>query len=308
MSPDRWRLQPLTRTRVASLGAEGEAWLDALPSRVAELEQRWDVTVQGRSLAGGSASWVARARTSSGDSRVIKMAVPGHDLGDEAHVLGVGEGRGLVRLFGHDAEHQALLLEELGRPLALSGLGVEATLDHLVAALREVWTVPTATFALPAAGEDKASTLAALVSDADRRLGGVCPPAVLDRALSYAARRTAAHDASRCVVVHGDPHPANALATAQGEPLPYRFVDPDGFLADPAYDLGVVLREWTELGQHPREQLWTWCTRLAKTAGQDAEAAWEWGFLERVATALHVLDFGAERLGRRLLASTTALL
>ena len=35
---DRIRLQPLTRARVGSLGAAGQAWLAGLPNLLAELE------------------------------------------------------------------------------------------------------------------------------------------------------------------------------------------------------------------------------------------------------------------------------
>ena len=53
----------------------------------------------------------------------------------------------------------------------------------------------------------------------------------------------------RCVVVHGDPAPQNTLRTRapwRGAPGGYVFVDPDGFVGDPTYDLGVVLRGWGE--------------------------------------------------------------
>lgn len=43
------------------------------------------------------------------------------------------------------------------------------------------------------------------------------------------------------------PHPANALQVKTprvGAEAGFVFVDPDGFPCEPAYDLGVVLREW----------------------------------------------------------------
>ena len=49
--------------------------------------------------------------------------------------------------------------------------------------------------------------------------------------------------------MHGDPHPGNLLAVRprQGAPKGWCFVDPDGFVADRAYDLGVALRDWSWL-------------------------------------------------------------
>ncbi|WP_197429744.1 aminoglycoside phosphotransferase family protein [Auraticoccus cholistanensis] len=301
------RLQPLARGRVASLGEAGQRWLDGLPLLLEELQRRWDVRLEGRGLPGGSASWVGRAVARDGSPRVVKVAVPGHDLAGEALVLSLAEGRGLVRLHGHDPEADAVLLEALGRPLGSTRLPPEEKLDHLVAALREVWRLPADRFPVPGPGEDKASGLTRLVLDTDARLGHPCPPEVLHRALDHAARRAADHRPDRCVVVHGDPHAGNALASDDGG-LPYRLIDPDGFLADPAYDLGVVLRDWTDLGGRPRERLEGACARLAEAAGLPAQAVWEWAFLERVSTALHLLDLGAETLGRRLLDSASALL
>lgn len=306
------RLQPLARARVRSMGAVGQEWLDRLPVLVAELEREWGLGVESRGLPGGSASWVGRARDADGRARVLKVGVPGHDLADEALVLGLAAGRGLVGLHAHDTGRNALLLEELGPSLESAVLPVEEKLEHLAAALTLVWQIPADALIPPAPGQDKASTLTRLVLDTDDRLGHPAPTAVLDLALEYAGRRVAAHDPARCVVVHGDPHPANALSTvpAPGEDgLAYRLVDPDGFLADPAYDLGVVLREWTgRLRDRPRERLEGWCALLAERCGLDAQTVWEWAYLERVSTGLHVLDIGAESLGRRFLDSAAALL
>lgn len=95
--------------------------------------------------------------------------------------------------------------------------------------------------------EEKARTLGELVSGPWEELGRPCSEVVADQALRFAERRAAAFDLERCVVVHGDPHPANALqilAPRPGAESGYVFVDPDGFLADPTCDLGVVLRHW----------------------------------------------------------------
>ncbi|MEV0113093.1 hypothetical protein AB0H77_07540 [Streptomyces sp. NPDC050844] len=77
-------------------------------------------------------------------------------------------------------------------------------------------------------------------------------------------------------------------------------MDPDGLLADPAYDLGVVLRDWCPelLAGDAAALARSYCALLAARSGVAATAIWEWGFLERVSTGLYVLDFGAEELGR----------
>jgi aminoglycoside phosphotransferase (APT) family kinase protein len=50
----------------------------------------------------------------------------------------------------------------------------------------------------------------------------------------------AAHDDERAVLVHGDVHEWNALQAPGGG---LRLVDPDGLVAEPEYDLGVMMRE-----------------------------------------------------------------
>jgi streptomycin 6-kinase len=121
------------------------------------------------------------------------------------------------------------------------------------------------------------------------------------------------------VVVHGDPHPANALKVRRPRPgseSGWCFVDPDGFRCDPAYDLGVILRGWTQrvLAVPPEEArllLRRWCLRVVERSGLDLDAvdrAWEWAFLERVSTGLHVTSFGAHEVGATFLRSAAHLL
>ncbi|QGK69973.1 hypothetical protein GIY23_10960 [Allosaccharopolyspora coralli] len=64
----------------------------------------------------------------------------------------------------------------------------------------------------------------------------------------------------------------------------FKLIDPEGLLAEPEYDLGVLMREdpvaLLQGDPHARAQ---W---LAARTGCDATAIWEWGVLERVATGL----------------------
>ena len=89
------------------------------------------------------------------------------------------------------------------------------------------------------------------------------------------------------------------------------FVDPDGYLADPAYDLGVALRDWCpELlaASDPAALARRYCRTLAAHSGHDEDAIWEWGYLERVSTGLYCLAMGADELGRPFLQTAAALL
>ena len=163
-----------------------------------------------------------------------------------------------------------------------------------------------------APGHDKASTLRTLVVKHERRLGA-CDPRVLSQALAYADRLADDFDPAGCVVVHGDAQPPNLLrvrADRAGAPSGHVFVDPDGFRADPCYDLGVALRDWTGRlgGPRPRAVLEGYCDLLAERSGLDRQRIWEWGFLERVSTGLYVTGFGGTAIGRRFLDSAVLLL
>ncbi|MGV3562239.1 MAG: aminoglycoside phosphotransferase family protein [Nocardioides sp.] len=155
---------------------------------------------------------------------------------------------------------------------------------------------------------NKAVSLAQQVQELDRRLGRPTDPAVLRAALDHA--EMLAGWSGPTVVVHGDPHPANALRAPDGRGSGWVLVDPDGFRCDPAYDAGVVLRDWsTHLrGTDARRTLRAWTGLVADRTDLDPDRVWAWAFLERVSTGLFVTSLGAERLGRPFLESARGLL
>jgi len=70
------------------------------------------------------------------------------------------------------------------------------------------------------------------------------------------------------------------LNTLQATDGTFRLVDPDDLLAEPAYDLAIVMRK--DAGElmsgDPRQR----SRRLAELSGLDEMAIWEWGALERL--------------------------
>jgi streptomycin 6-kinase len=256
----------------------GDRWLAGVPATIAALEERWGITV-GERLAGGTASYVATAVTATGEPAVVKISVPGVDFGREVRTLRAAGGRGYVRLLAADLDLNAALLEPLGGSLSGSGLPPERQLAVLADLLPLAWAVPPDRLA----PTDKAADLAEFVGSLGRS-------AVVDEALRCAGRRSAAYDPDRCVVVHGDAAAANVLRRPGDG---WVFVDPDGFVGDPAYDRGVAVRDWcAELlaAADPRSLLRSYCLLL----GGDPDATWDWGFLERVSTGLYVASLGGD--------------
>ncbi len=115
-------------------------------------------------------------------------------------------------------------------------------------------------------------------------------------ALTCADHRIAAHSQRRAVLVHGDVHEWNALQAGDG----FRLVDPDGVLAEPEYDLGVLMREDPAelLTVDPRDRA-RW---LAARCGLDAAAIWEWGAVQRVSCGLLLTRLGVQPVARQMLA------
>ncbi len=284
-----------------ALAAGAARWLDELPGLIASLERDWRITV-GRPFPDATEAFVAKARPAS----VLKLMIPraGDHARNEITVLRLAGGDGCVRLLRADPVRGALLLERLGRPLYRLGLPLARRHEILCATAARVWR-PAPGCGLPT-GADKGRWLAGYIATTWAELGRPCSERAVEHALACAARRVAAHDDERAVLVHGDVHQWNALeAGAAVEGGGFTLVDPDGLLAEAEYDLGVLMREDpVELRYaDPRERA-RW---LARRCGLDATAIWEWGVAERVSTGLLCTSIGLQPVGREMLATADYL-
>jgi streptomycin 6-kinase len=285
---------PIVRRKAVAVGAE--RWLDALPGLVADLEREWAITV-GATFGDGTEAFVAEATLDDGSAAVLKLVVPrARDVARaEITVLRLAAGDGCVALLRADEPRGAMLLERLGRPLDQLGLPLDRRLDILVDVAARVWR-PAAGCGLPT-GADKGEWLIRFITDTWAALDHPCSERAVDHALTCAARRIAAHDDERAVLVHGDVHQWNVCEAGDG----FKLIDPDGLLAEPEYDLGVLLREDPVelLDGDPRDR----AHRLARRTGLDADAIWEWGVVERVSTGLLATQIGLQPLGDQMLAT-----
>jgi streptomycin 6-kinase len=273
------------------------------------LERVWQIQV-GRPLPGGSNSYVARATCADGSPAVLKVVLEPQGLAEQIATLKRAAGRGYARLLGADLERQAVLLEALGQSLSGSRLIPENQLAVLAETLHEAWLPHDGP--PPAPEADKAASLHDLITELWPRHAAGWPQAVRDQALRHAEDLVGAAP-DDLVIVHGDPHPGNALRAPGGPERSasgYCFVDPDGFVADRAYDLGVTVRDWCGrlTGSDSRAILERYCAVVAEHSGVAAERIWRWGFVERVSTGLYVLNFGAAAVARPYLDSAVRLL
>lgn len=294
------------RLRAEAHGEQGQQWLSDLDDRVRQLVTQWELTI-GALLNGGSESLVAQVQTSDGRAAVLKIGLPGSaDLATEAKVFRLAAGRGYAELLAHEPAHNALLLERLGPALREVTDTVETQLQVLCRTLQTAWLPLTEPHGLMT-GAEKAIWLASFIAEKWQALEQPCAKAIIDRALAFTAERAAAHDPAKAVLVHGDAHANNALlvedAQTDGQ-LCCKFVDPDGLFAEKACDLAVPMRDWSEelLAGDTRRLAHERCARLAALTGVEERAIWQWGFMERVSTGLHMLELGMKAEGLATLA------
>ena len=291
MLPITDHLPNAVRLRAAAVGKQGTDWLAQLDSAIAALAQKWQVTF-GLPLNGSTESVVLPATLQDGSQAIVKFGLPTIcDTALEAHILNLANGRGYVECLQHDAEHNAIMLERLGPTLASLNLPIRDQLEHMCQTFKAAW-IPLEQPQGLMTGAEKAHWLADFIHTKWLEYDKPCSVAAHDQALAYAESRAAAHDPTNCVLVHGDVHNLNTLQSTTGDG--YKFVDPDGLFAEPAYDLSVPMREWAEelLAGDALQLGLERCAHLADLTGLDQTAIWQWGFIERVSTGLTLIQIG----------------
>lgn len=270
-------------------------WIEHLPTLIADLEDEWSCRVI-RSLGGATEAYVAQVALAGGELAVLKLLIPRDSIAvaNEIEVLRLVDGDGCPRLYRADPSRGAILMEQLGHSLESMGLPMADRHQILCEAARRIWRqvdvdLPT--------GAEKGEWLIESIVRRWESLDRPLPPAVIDHAVDCGRKRIAAHDPARAVLVHGDVHQWNALATDEG----FKLIDPDGLLAEPEYDLGVIMREDpVELMESDPFQR---AVHLASLSGLDPKAIWEWGVVERVSTGLILTEIGLQPVGRQMLAA-----
>ncbi len=251
----------------------------------------------GRECPDATEAFVAEATLADGSPAVLKLLIPRADdaAQDEITFLRLVDGDGCARLLAADVERGAMLLERLGPSLYDMGLPLAQRHEILCAAGQRIWR-PAPESGLPT-GAEQARRQVDFIASTWERLGRPCSERALAYAVTCAERRIAAHDDARAVLVHGDIHQCNALQAGSG----YKLIDPDGLLAEPEYDLGILMRgDPLELMEGDPRDRSRW---LAHRTGLDETAIWEWGVLERLASGLHCTSVDLQPLGQETLAA-----
>jgi streptomycin 6-kinase len=296
-------LPPAVMQRAQSSGPAAMRWVRELRGIVAGLERDWRIRV-GRALDGGSEAFVAQAVTQRGELAILKVRMPHDDaFVHEVNVLAAAAGRGYPRLLKRDDARSAILIERLGPSLESLRLPVDEQIRITCETLHEAWIPIGPDLGLPTCAE-KAAWLEQFIVETWNTLRKPCSIAVIDRARAFCEERRREFDPNDAVLVHGDAHPANTLSVLGGGARRFKLVDPDGLYGDRAYDLAIPMRGWSgellagdalELGRRR-------CAYLQELTGADADAIWQWGFIERVSTGLALMVHGSREEGLEMLA------
>lgn len=298
-------IEPSDILRDKAKVAGATEWLRELPSLVDTLSAEWGFTAD-HGFADGTEAFVAAVTMEDGSDAVLKLLIPRPDASenDEITVLQLAGGDGCAVLLRSDRERRALLLERLGPSLHDLALPIAQRHEILCATALAFWR-PVVDTGLRT-GAEKGQWLIDSITGLWLQIGRPCSELAVTHAVECARRRIAAHDDTRSVLVHGDVHEWNALRAGTG----FKLVDPDGLIAEPEYDLGIVMREDADVllaAESVVEASWQRAHWLAARCGLDPVATWEWGVVERVSTGLLGTQLGLQPFGRDMLAVADAL-
>ncbi|GAA4242207.1 aminoglycoside phosphotransferase family protein [Actinomadura meridiana] len=286
----------LVRNALNVWGADGQRWLDALPSTIDAVTHAWGLTIG--PLFDLSYHWVAAATREDGTAAVLKLGPPqpGH-LDREVAALDFYHGHGAVRLLAHDHDRGALLLERAD-PGTLARDLVPAKDDEATAAvinlIQQLHNPAPPGYPLP-----DLSTEAKSFAEHLNRFPGddPLPRHLVERAAKLFDELCA--DTTEPVVLHGDLHHDNVLRARRE---PWLAIDPHGYVGDPGYEVGALLYN-PDPGDRDDALLALVPARIEQLADGlriPSERVAAWGFVVAVLSEVWTTEDGGTPDGRPL--------
>jgi streptomycin 6-kinase len=206
-------------------------WLNALPRRIDDLAEAWELQVGDPYEPGGTAAWIAPARRADGAEVVLKVSWRHFEAEHEAEALQLWAGEGAVRCLKVSRRDDtiALLLERCRPGVLLRHGHAEPEQDLVIAGLlQRLWR--------PAPGGSFRS-LGALCDywarglETDLEAVDAADVGLVREALALLRELPASAD--RSVLLCTDLHAENVLSA---EREPWLAIDPKPFMGDPAFD------------------------------------------------------------------------
>jgi len=214
---------------------------------------------------------------------VLKLSLPGQAVQAEADALAGFAGEGAARLLAADPAEGALLLERLlpGTPLRTLAEQDDDAATLAAARVMQALRRPAPAGALLAEASGWVRLLDRAIAEA-----WPLPRPMLDRAAGLF--RELAADAPSPVLLHGDLHHDNILASGTG----WRAIDPRGLSGDPAFEAAAVLRNPPGsplVARAPRR-----IAILAEATGLDHRRIAGWGYAAAMLAAAWAVEDGED--------------
>ncbi|SIR27916.1 aminoglycoside phosphotransferase family protein [Priestia flexa] len=199
-------------------------------------------------------------------------------------------------------DHRAVLLEKLGLPLKDVGYSMETQIEIICSTLKKSWAKPIPKDHKLQSSKHIINWFSNFIPEIWVEVESPCSKLLIDKALVFLESRLSNSSLATSVLVHGDAHNGNILQDMTKSKASFKLIDPDGLVAEPAYDLGVLMREWIDdLTINPSENGRKWCLLLSDITGADTGAIWEWGFIQSISTGLFLIKIGQEEMGLQML-------
>lgn len=294
----------IVKNKVLSQGEVGEKWLDDIGNIIALLEQKWDVKVN-EVLSGGSEALVAEVTYDEHNKAIMKVAMPPSEgnsvFEQQITALQLVNGKGYAKLIDSDSDNRAMLVEKLGKPLNEFNYNSKYQMEIICGLLKETWVVVEDPSNLQSS-QTLIEWFSNFIVNLWSKLNKPCDKSIIDKSLIFLEKRSKVAELKNGVLVHGDAHNGNILQVEVSSEKRFKFIDPDGLIAEPAYDLGVLMREWVdELANNPVEIGYKRSIFLGELTDTEPMAIREWGYIQAVATGLLLMEIDEKYQGLQLL-------
>jgi streptomycin 6-kinase len=221
---------PAFMANVHSLyGKSGEIWLKDLPAQLNRLSTKWKIQFK-KVMPGLSYNFVGIVeRLESGEKAVIKISVANEQIAKEVRWL-QSFTQAVPKIYCYDEDEHALLMECLEPGYALTQLvklGNDDSATRIICQLIK-------DLQLHQQKHSPFKHLSELIIHLDS-LHGQLDKHLVSKAKSLFRELTL--DKSNDVVLHGDLHHDNILASGAG----WKVIDPHGYVGDPTFEVGAMI-------------------------------------------------------------------
>jgi streptomycin 6-kinase len=226
-------------------GEKGEEWLKNLPVLVQELTQQWnlDEIVPFKNL---SYNFVARAIRLPDHLKVIlKIGADPAEIEAEALSLKVYNGKGCARLFSHDLQKGAFLMEEIS-----PGFSLKSSFPQ-----NDEFAVSTASHVMNIlhTHSQRFKSFPTLEKWLEPILEESSPIPTRDLSKARKITENLLNTQSEKVLLHGDLHHDNLLYKNSGD---WIAIDPKGVIGERAYEIATFIRNpWPDVLYYPEMRL-----------------------------------------------------